>query len=371
MSSGGRQRAGRSVKRPERSTRVSGGKGAKTLFGRLFPLKFVLFGVTAGLLISVFSGVYIIYADMMSRVTYTGDDISYDSFYDIPDLMDPDNHDEWELELMTWLNQELDDDPEALSGMEALGPDQTGSISMKKMDGVENILLFGVDTNSYKGRSDVTMIISINHNTKKVSIVSLMRAMHVNIGVRNHNWGLLNAAYSYGGPALAIRTVESNFGIPIKGFVAVNFNSFVKIINALGGVTISLTPAEARYLGLRSGNNRLSGSQALSYSRIRKLDSDFQRNQRQRNVINSILNEMAASGGSTVYKVATVILANTYTNLDLNQYVSKAPTYLAYQRQQLQLPSMDETRKFYVKGQEVWWFDMVKTQNRLVNFLMN
>ncbi len=379
MNIGEKARSGPRRKRPARPGTASGEKKPKSLFGRLFPVRFVVFGVAAGLIFSVFIGVYIIYADMMSRVTYAGDEIDYDdfydSFYDIPDLMNPDNADEWELDMMTWLQQENGDRdgngiPDDLSEMEGLAPAQTGTIGMKRMDGVENILLFGVDTHSYRGRSDVTMIISINHNTRKVNIVSLMRAMYVRIGARNHNWGLLNAAYSYGGPGLAIRMVESNFGIPIKGFVAVNFNSFVRIINALGGVTINLTPAEARYLGLRSGTNRLSGNQALAYSRIRKLDSDFQRNQRQRNVINSILNEMAASGGSTAYKVATVVLANTYTNLDLNQYVSKAPTYLTYQRQQLQLPAMNETRKFYVQGQEVWWFDMVRTQDRLVNFLM-
>ena len=109
----------------------------------------------------------------------------------------------------------------------------------------------------------------------------------------------------------------------------------------------------------------------MAYARIRKIDSDFQRNQRQRNVINSVLNEMAAQGGASVYKASAVVLANTYTDLNLNSYISKAPSLLTYQRRQLQLPASGETRYYYVKGQEVWWFDNVKTHNRLVNFLLN
>lgn len=341
--------------------------------GSRFPVKYLVLGVLTGLLISIFSGVYLIYADLLSRVTYVKE--SDDSFYQIDNLLDYD----------IFIDEEGFFDPEggqlsihengADLPEEIRSPElyQSGTVEMKQMPGVENILLFGVDTraNNYRGRSDVTMLISINHNTRKINIVSLMRAMYVKIGAKNHSWGLLNAAYSYGGPGLAIRTVELNYGIPIKGFVAINFNSFVRIINAIGGVTINLTPREASYLGLPSGSVRLNGNQALAYARIRKIDSDFQRNQRQRNVINSVLNEMAAQGGASVYKASAVVLANTYTDLNLNSYISKAPSLLTYQRRQLQLPASGETRYYYVKGQEVWWFDNVKTHNRLVNFLLN
>ena len=335
---------------------ATAGKRGRRPFRRLFPTTFVILGLVTGVVISTIFGIYVVYAEMMSRVTYTGSDIRYDSFYDIPDLMadyDPDQ-----------LGLDLPHEP----GGEDF-PVQTDDIQVRDMEGIENILLLGVDTSNYSGRSDVIMIISINHHTRKISIVSLMRAMYVNIGARGHSRGLLNAAYAYGGAGLAIQTVEKNFGIPIKGFVAVNFRSFVNIVDAIGGVTINLTGAEGRVLGLPGGLNRLSGRQALDYSRIRKIDDDFHRNQRQRNVINSVLNEMASGGGASLYKAATVILANTYTNLDLDGYITKAPTYLAYERQQLQLPDMSETRMYYVNGQEVWWFDMTKTHDRLTRFL--
>ena len=344
---------------------------AKGIFRRHFPVRFIALGVAAGFVMSMVFGVYLIYADLFSRVTYMAE--GDDEYYKIENLTERDiiaDPDRWAgLHGNTHAGGDLEM-PE-----EFLRPElyQSGTVEMRQMPGVENILLFGLDsrTNNYRGRSDVTMIISINHNTKKINIVSLMRAMYVKIGARNHPWGLLNAAYSYGGPGLAIRTVEVNYGIPIKGFVAINFNSFTRIIDAIGGVSISLTQREAEQLGLSAGNQRLNGQQALAYSRIRKIDSDFQRNQRQRNVINSVLSEMAAQGGSSIYKASTVVLANTYTNLNLNDYISRAPTLLSYQRRQLQLPASNETRNYNVGGQEVWWFDMVKTHNRLVSFLLN
>lgn len=353
----------------ERNGRKAAGK-PRSVFGKLFPVRFLVLGVLAGLLISIFSGVYLIYADLMSRVNYVSDDP--DEFYQIANLMDYDLLIDGEDPLDPDKENPDDEDPDAEP---TVRPElqQSGTIEMARMPGVENILLFGVDsrTNDYRGRSDVTMIISINHNTRTINIISLMRAMYVRIGARNNPWGALNAAYSYGGPGLAIRAVEYNFGIPITGFVAINFNSFMRIVDALGGVSINLTEREAELMNLSSGTNRLNGKEALYYARIRKIDSDFQRNQRQRNVINSILNELSSQGGGSIYKAATVILANTYTNLDLNSYINKAPSLLTYQRRQLQLPASGDTRYYYVNGQEVWWFDMVKTHNRLVSFIQN
>lgn len=355
----------RPVRRPGRSDQPARAKEIRHRhLRRQYPPRFIACGVACGFILAVVFGVFVVYADMMSRVTYAkGDD---DSFWKIQNLLDDDFLSDYALIHHNAPGQDPADadDPSDLESP----PQET--LFLEHMAGVENILLLGVDTHSYTGRSDVTMLISINHNTKKINIVSLMRAMYVKIGAKNHDRGLLNAAYSYGGPTLAMKVVEQNFGIPITGFVAVNFTSFVRIVNAIGGVGITLTPGEARILRLPSGYNRLNGQQALDYSRIRKLDSDFQRNQRQRNVINSILNEMTSQGGASAYKAATVILANTYTNIDLNSYIMKAPTYLSYARSQLQIPDMSETRQYYVGGQEVWWFDLAKTHQRIVEFLL-
>lgn len=333
------------------------------------------FGAAAGFLAALLLGIYVIYADMLSRVTFVDPDQPQPLL--LVNLLEEDlgSPEDWVPDSFMQsghLPEMIDDSiPRETEAAGSASGFQAVNVPMQQMPGVDNILIFGVDTHSYSGRADAIILLSINHNTKTINIVSLMRAMYVRIGLANREWGLLNAAYSYGGANLAVRTVERNFGIPIKGFAAVNFSSFPRIIDALGGVTITLTQREADYMGMRPGTHRLDGKRALYYARIRKIDSDFQRNQRQRNIINSILGEMASQSGTAAYKAATVILANTYTNLDLNSYLLKAPSYLSYRRRQLQLPASGEMAMRYVGGQEVWWFDMLKTHTRLVSFLTN
>lgn len=355
---------------------------ARTLFARLHSPRLIALGVVAGLIFSLFTGVLIIFTDMMSGVTFSDETFSENIL--AKDLTD----NEWLGGLRDDERKQLDDDFDSFQSMLA-DPDPSevseSDPSSKKtrgdehipaqtspklvsMEGIENIVLFGVDSRSdnFRGRADVTMLISLNHNNRTLNLVSLMRAMYVKIGTAKHPWGMLNASYSYGGPNLAVRTIERNFGIPIKGYVAVNFNAFKQIINTVGGVHITLTEREAKYLGFEPGYQLLNGSQALQYARLRKIDSDFQRNQRQRNIVNSVLSAMS-SGGVDIYNAVNVALANTRTNLNLRQYVSTE--YLSYTRRQLQLPAMSDTWKTYVRGMEVWPFKMANTHTKLVNFL--
>ncbi len=373
------------------SNRSSRERGKKSMFARLYSPGLIALGVTVGLILSLFAGIVIVYNDMMSGVTF-----SDETFYEpvlAKDLTDT----EWLGGLPDEEKRQLEDDFDAFQDLldeeypddttdtadETSTPSTKGDKPKKdksnpkpvatqappklaSMPGVDNIVLFGVDTNSFRGRSDVIMILSLNHNTKTLNIVSLMRAMYVKIGTSKHPWGLLNAAYSYGGPSLAVRTIERNFGIPIKGYVAINFGSFRRIIDAVGGVRITLTPAEAARVGVEPGSQLLNGSQALAYARIRKIDSDFQRNRRQRTVVNSVLSSMG-SGGVDIYNVINVALANTRTNLNLGDYMK--PAYLSYSRRQLQLPAFSDTRRAYVNRREVWPFNMANTHKKLVGFL--
>ncbi len=388
-------------RRNEHSNQSSRGRGKRSLFARLYSPGWIALGVVAGLVLSLFTGIVIVYNDMMSGVTFS------DETFNEPVLAKDLTDEEWLGGLADNEKQQLEDDfgdlqdlldggdPDESSGdAPSTSPSFTKGDKPKKdtpkkdnpkqdaskpvateappklvsMKGIDNIVLFGVDSraNNFRGRADVTMILSLNHNTKTLNIVSLMRAMYVKIGTAKHPWGMLNASYSYGGPNLAVRTIERNYGIPIKGYVAINFGSFTRIIDAVGGVRISLTAAEARHLGLEPGSQVLNGANALRYARIRKIDSDFQRNRRQRNVVNSVLSSMG-SGGVDIYNVINVALANTRTNLNLRDYMK--PSYLSYSRRQLQLPAFSDTRRTYVKGMEVWPFNMAKTHKKLVNFL--
>ncbi len=137
-------------------------------------------------------------------------------------------------------------------------------------DQVMNIMLFGYDygSKSYPyGRSDAMIVLSINKTAKKVKIISLSRTAYAAIpGYKNTR---LSHAHGYGGPALAIRAIELNYKFKIDNFVACSFDSFKQIIDALGGVSISLTDAEAKvmrehFAGFRSsGTYNLNGEQAL------------------------------------------------------------------------------------------------------------
>ena len=166
---------------------------------------------------------------------------------------------------------------------------------------VRNILLIGCDkANGGSSRSDSIMIASVNKSTGRVTICSILRDTHLYIpGEREAK---VNAAYAWGGANLLIQTIEHNFGIKIDDYATVNFEMFTALVDGLGGVDVEVTEDEADYINNRHryGNEKkpdafesgesvhLNGYQALWYSRIRKLDSDFMRTQRQRKVISAI-----------------------------------------------------------------------------------
>ncbi len=167
---------------------------------------------------------------------------------------------------------------------------------------VKNILLIGADRE--KGgasRSDSIMIASVNNKTGKVTLVSILRDTHVD--VPGHRESKINAAHSWGGPNLLIQTIEHNFGIKIDDYATVNFDMFEALVDGIGGVYVDVSDAEAEhmnsYFKLGKGDRPpkveggekvyLNGYQALCYARIRKLDSDFYRTQRQQKVIGAIV----------------------------------------------------------------------------------
>ncbi|MEE1504877.1 MAG: LCP family protein [Acutalibacteraceae bacterium] len=170
---------------------------------------------------------------------------------------------------------------------------------------VRNILLIGCDkANGGSSRSDSIMIASVNKKTGRITVCSILRDTHLYIpGEREAK---VNAAYAWGGANLLIQTIEQNFGIKIDDYATVNFEMFTALVDGLGGVDVEVTENEADYINNRhrygkekkpdafeSGESvHLNGYQALWYSRIRKLDSDFMRTQRQRKVISAIASKV-------------------------------------------------------------------------------
>lgn len=213
---------------------------------------------------------------------------------------------------------------------------------------VYSVLLLATDSrdlNASHGRSDVMIIASLNMRTNEIKLASLSRDMWVPIpnGVGDNK---LNAAYAFGGPLLAMKTVNQVFEMNLEDYVVVNFQTMADIVDTLGGVDIYLEGMEYAYINYnvavsedfegfaKSASRkqlsetdtdavvRLDGLQAVSYARIRKMDSDFQRGSRQRVLLQAMMDKaMGSLSLSTFYGLASNLLNSTSTNLKLNKVI--------------------------------------------------
>lgn len=202
------------------------------------------------------------------------------------------------------------------------------------IDNVVNILLVGQDAQPGEPpqRSDCMILVTFNKYTDEITLTSFLRDQCVNIP--GYSETKLCHAYQYGGMSLLNQTIYENYGVEIQGNVAFNFSGFEEIINLLGGVEITLTQLEADALNamsskqwsLQEGSQTLTGSQALSYARLRHIDSDIQRSERQRKIVLSILNAYQTSSLTDV--LAIIENANAYltTNLSKSQITNYATT---------------------------------------------
>ena len=237
---------------------------------------------------------------------------------------------------------------------------------------VKNYLVIGVDSrsNDFSGRSDAMMIVSINYAQGRINTVSLFRGAYVQIPGRG--WSMLNHAYAWGGVSLLIQTIENNFRVGIDDYIVFNFNAFANAINAIGGVDINLTAAEAGALGLSPGVNHLNSSQALAYSRLRSIDWDFNRMGRQRTVIGAVIGKLTGAGMGTINAAVGSVLSSTATSLSQGQVASMTanlPSLMYYGRSEQQLPLPYTRSMFYQGGMEMWSFDFATNISALHTFL--
>ena len=213
-------------------------------------------------------------------------------------------------------------------------------ISQKTRDAVKamanppvNLALFAVDRrqDGDKANSDVIMVISVDQQSGKIKMSSIMRDTYVNIP--GHGMDKINAAYALGGPQLAIKTINRNFDLDIKDYVNVDFYSAAKIVDALGGVEVNVKQPELSYLNnylnevaiyekvpavpvKNAGLQTLSGRQAVAYTRIRGVgNGDYERTERQRSVLVALFNKMKASGPDLFPVFASQVLPNLETSM--------------------------------------------------------
>lgn len=196
----------------------------------------------------------------------------------------------------------------------------TPNQNLRASQDIVNILLIGQDRRPGEGRarSDSMILVSFNRSNDTITMVSFLRDLYVQIPGYDNN--RLNAAYAFGGMDLLDRTLEENFGVRVDYNVEVDFTGFSSVIDALGGVDISLSPAEAEYMGLSTGWNHMDGDTALSYSRIRYLDSDFGRTGRQRNVLTSVYKSAKNMGFSNLISLVNDVfplLTTDMSNLEI------------------------------------------------------
>lgn len=221
-------------------------------------------------------------------------------------------------------NEEFETDED--NGGEKIDPED---VEWQKVDPLGddkllNILLVGQDRRPGQGRqrSDTMIICSVNTETKEVALISFLRDLYVQIPGYSDN--RLNAAYVFGGFKLLKETLYENFGVSVDGCFEVDFDGFRKVIDIVGGVDINLTAAEAKVIGggAKAGMNHLNGKNALEYARIRKIDSDFNRTKRQRNVIMAAFKEIRNCSLAEFNAMLNEALPSVTTDLSNSQITS-------------------------------------------------
>ena len=219
-------------------------------------------------------------------------------------------------------------------------------LKKKKPKDVENIALFGVDNsggNYNEERSDAMKIVSLNKDDKTIALTSIERDVVAYIPGDYQKYGHFNWAYWFGGPKLAVQTLNYNLDLDITKYVSFSFGAVEDLVDLLGGIDIELTNAEANIVGASgAGVRTLNGRQALAYSRIRKLDSDFVRMERQNYVIQAIVNKLKNQDIFTIMNIVNEMLPNINTNLttsEIKDYITSLLTYDLSNIEQYKEPS--------------------------------
>lgn len=201
---------------------------------------------------------------------------------------------------------------------------------LKSSKSVTNILLMGVDTEhtSDSTRSDAMIVVSIDTKNKKIKLTSFLRDMYIT--VPGHGETKLTHACSYknGGPQLTRDTIELNFGIRIDGYAKIGYDICREVVDAVGGITVAeIDKTESKALArenvkIAPGKDiHLDGQQALIYCRIRKGQSDFDRTERQREVITLVLNKIKKMNPAKLVKLVSSVASEIVCTIPKNDLI--------------------------------------------------
>ena len=250
-------------------------------------------------------------------------------------------------ELADQMNQQLEALEEA-APIEAVG-------NVREEDQVINILFIGTDERardfSENARGDSCMLFSVNTagDHPVISLVSFERGMGVPVlsGEYEGRWDWLTHMFRYGGSELMLQTIQECFKLDVDYYVRVNFNSFTAGVDALGGVDVHMDRNEALYFinGHKYpavvGMNHLDGEMALNYARLREIDSDWQRIERQREVVFSALTQLKGMSLTEADQLINTAITLVRTNLDektINKLLLMLPSLPKATFQQMTIP---------------------------------
>lgn len=266
-------------------------------------------------------------------------------------------------------------------------------IKFKEVPGITNILLLSSDARPGEdvSRSDSIMILTIDNINKKLKVTSLMRDMLVKID--GHGEEKLNHAFAYGGPTKTIETIQNNFGIKLNNYVIVDFNAFVKVIDAINGIEVTVKDYELDELNKyildgggsekdllpSPGTYNLNGYQALSYARIRKVgNGEYERTERQRAVLQIALEKIKDMSKVKLVSLLNELFPYVKTNISLGNSIDYGFTALNigkkcnFEIEQFRVP-LDSISKGGIINNKGWVFviDKVETSKALKEFIFN
>ena len=255
---------------------------------------------------------------------------------------------------------------------------------------IKNIALFGIDSaDGEAGRSDSIMIVTIDKTHNKLKVTSIVRDSYVEIPGRQGK-DKINHAYAFGGPELAIRTLNKNFNLNIEDFASVNFSSLPKLIDAIGGIELNITTDELKYINsyidgvnrtnstnsphiTAAGKQKVDGTQALAYSRIRYTEGgDFERSHRHRTVLEALFTKFKGLSVASYPSVLNDLLPLVDTNLGTSEILSLAMDVNSLSSSKLiqeRFPKDAMGKGEMIGGIYYYVFDIEKTANQMTDYI--
>ena len=256
-------------------------------------------------------------------------------------------------------------------------------------NGYKNIALLGIDTHedNDSGRSDAVVVLTVDKKHNKLKLTSIARDSYVEID--GHSKDKLTHAYAYGKSQLAVKTLNSNYGLEITDYVTVNFFEFARIIDYVGGVTVDVDEKEMNEMNVNiipwlnemgikcdtvtsPGVQLLSGGQAVCYARIRHTDGDVQRGNRQKEVLTSMFAQVKKINPLKLPKLASMIIAECETSMKTSDIISlgmwamvRSPEF-----EQLSIPNDNfSSRGGMVKGVWYYIYDLEEAKKDIHDFI--